>query len=192
METSVTFHALVFFLMMLIFNSALATFARQKPGQGDTKIDAVQDEAADHFDVKVAAEQDARRDINKLIWMGAGVGIFCLASFMGISGCLVGGIIFPAEDSPSIVPLPDFSGWTIAIGCIGFASGVLISCIGIHRGGVNLPPDRRLDKPPEHVEVYTDVYSAKTRYLRFRWAITGVGAIIGAILLLGFIELHKI
>ena len=190
MEMSATFHISVFVLTVLIFSRSFATFGHRNSGQVDTETAPDPDEAAAHLEVKVAAEQDARRDINKLVWLGAGVGVFCLASFMGISGCLVGGIIFPAEDSPSIVPvpIPDFSEWAIAIGCISFVSGVLIPCIGMHRGGVKPPPDRLLDKPPEHVKFYTDAYSAKTRSLRLRWTLAGVGTLTGGLYLLGFLS----
>ena len=188
MEMSATFHISVLFLTVLIFSRAFATFARRNSGQVDTETAPDPDEAAAHLEVKVGAEQDARRDLNKLVWLGAGVGVFCLASFMGISGCLVGNSIFPAENSASIVPIPDFSGWAITIGCISFVSGILIPCIGIHRGGVKPPPDRLLEKPPDAVKIYTDAYGAKTRSLRLRWALAGVGTLTGGLYLLGFLS----
>ena len=172
MEISATFHVSVLFLTVLIFSRTFATFAPRNSDQVDVET------------APAEAEQDARRDINKLVWLGAGVGIFCLASFMGISGCLVGSAIFPANGL-GFMPLIDFSDWAIAIGCISFVSGVLIPCIGIHRGGVNPPSDRSLEKPPAYVEVYTDAYGTKMRSLRLRWAIVGVGAITGGLLLLG-------
>ena len=187
MEISATFHVSVLFLTVLIFSRAFATFAPRNSGRVDTETATDPDEAAVHLEVKVEAEQDARRDINKLVWLGAGVGIFCLASFMGISGCLVGSAIFPANGL-GFMPLIDFSDWAIVIGCISFVSGVLIPCIGIHRGGVNPPSDRFFEKPPAYVEVYTDAYGTKMRSLRLRWAIVGVGAIIGGLFLLGVLS----
>ena len=184
MEISVTFQAFVLFLTVLIFSRSFAMFARQDPGRVEPETAAEQDE-----EVKRVAEQDARRDFKKLFWLAAGVGTFCLASFMGISGCLVGGVIFPAEGGLDFMPMLDFSDWAIMIGCISFVAGILIPCIGIHRGGVSLPPDRLLEKPPEYVEFYTDAYSAKTRSLRLRWALAGVGAVVGGFLLLGLLSL---
>ena len=187
MEISATFHIFVFFTV-LIFSRFFATFAHRNSGQVDTETTADPDEVAVHLEVKVEAQQDARHDIHKLFWLGTGIGIFFLASFMGITGCLVGSFIFPPEAGLGFMPmLIDFSNSAITIGCIGFVSGVLIPFIGIYRGGVNPPPDRCLEKPPEYVDIYTDAYGAKTRSLRLRWAITGIGALIGVFLLLGFI-----
>ena len=188
MEINVTFHVSLFFLTVLIFSRAFATFAPRNSGRVDVETAPAENEAPVQPEAKVEAEQDARRDINKLVWLGAGIGIFCLASFMGISGGLVGSIIFPAEDSLGFMPMIDFSDWAIVIGCISFASGILIPCIGIHRGGMNPPSDRFLKKPPEYVESYTDAYLSKTRSLRLRWAIVGVGAIIGGLFLLGVLS----
>ena len=185
MEISATFHMSILFVTVLIFGRVFATFAPRNSGRVDVEATPAENEAAVHLEVKVTAEQDARRDINKLFWLGVGVGIFCLASFMGISGCLVGIITFPVEESLGFMPTFNFSGWAIVIGCIGFAAGILIPCIGIHRGGVNPPSDRFPGKPPEYVESYTETYISKTRSLRLRWAIVGVGAIIGGLLLLG-------
>ena len=187
MEISATFHMSILFLTVLIFSRVFATFAPRNSGRVDVEATPAENEAAVHLEVKVEAEQDARRDINKLFWLGMGVGIFCLASFMGISGCLVGIITFPVEESLGFMPTFNFSGWAIVIGCIGFAAGILIPCIGIHRGGVNPPSDRFLEKPLEYVEVYTDAYLSKTRSLRLRWAITGVGTITGGLFVLGFL-----
>ena len=186
MEISATFHMSILFLTVLIFSRAFATFAPRNSGQVDVEAATAENEAAAHLEVKVTAEQDARRDINKLFWLGMGVGIFCLASFMGISGCLVGSAIFPANGL-GFMPLIDFSDWAIAIGCIGFAAGILIPCIGIHRGGVNPPSDRFPGKPPAYVEVYTDAYGTKMRSLRLRWAIVGVGVLTGGLFVLGFL-----
>ena len=188
MEISATFHMSILFLTVLIFSRAFATFAPRNSGRVDVETTTAENEAGVHLEVKVAAEQDARRDINKFFWLGIGVGIFCLASFMGISGGLVGIITFPVEDSLGFMPTFNFSGWAIVIGCIGFAAGILIPCIGIYLGGVNPPSDRFLEKPPDYVEVYTDTYRAKTRSLRLRWAIVGVGAIIGGLFLLGVLS----
>ncbi|MDE0467545.1 MAG: hypothetical protein OYL97_10845 [Candidatus Poribacteria bacterium] len=188
MEISAAFHISVFLLTVLVFSRTFATFARRNAGQVDPEMTAAQDEDAAHLEVKVEAEQNAHRDINKFLWLGTGIGILCLASFMGISGCLVGSIIVPAEDSLGFMPMIDFSGWAIVIGCIGFISGVLIPFVGIHRGGVNLPPEQLLEKSPKHVEFYTNAYRSKTRSLRLRWAIIGIGVVIGGLSLLGLVS----
>lgn len=174
MEISATFHISILFLTVLIFSRCFATFAPRNSGRIDVETVPAENETAVHLEVKVEAEQDARRDINKLFWLGAGVGIFSLASFMGISGCLVGIAIFPAENSLGFMPMIDFSTEAIVIACISFVSGILIPCIGIHRAGVNPPSDRFLEKPPEYVESYSDTYLSKTRSLRLRWAIVGI------------------
>lgn len=182
MEISVTFHVSLFFLTVLMFSRAFATFAPRNSDRVDVETATTENEAPIH------AEQDAQRDINKLVWLGAGVGIFCLASFMGISGGLVGSIIFPAEESLGFMPMIDFSDWAIAIGGISFVLGILIPCIGIHRGGVNPPSDRFPENPPDYVESYTNVYLSKTRSLRLKWSIIGVGTLIGGLFLLGFLS----
>ena len=112
MEIRATFPISVLFLTVLIFGRAFATFARRNSGPADTQTAPDQDEAAVH-----TAEQDARRDINKFFSVGIGVGIFCLASFMGISGCLVGNSIFPNEASLGFMPLLGFGDWAMGIGC---------------------------------------------------------------------------
>ena len=139
---------------------------------------------AEHLVAKVEAEQDATRDVNKLLWFGSGIGIAVIGSAIGAcGGCVVGSILNPEMDP--YVPLPNTE--QVLGTFVGSAIGAFAPLIGINNYRSNPPPKRLIGKSPEYVAAYTDAYIQKTRAIRTRSAGAGVATGCGLALLIFFV-----
>ena len=170
------FHVLVFCMAVLVFNLPFATYAQQNSVRVAAETAATQDANALRFEAKVAAERDASRDINKLLWFGAGAGVATVGCTIGACiGGAVGSSINPGTlTESSFVPSVYVPSREQGTGlCIGMAIGGLAPLIGIYSYQGNPHPERLAGKSPEYVESYTDAYQAKTRSIRTKWAAGG-------------------
>ena len=151
MRTHSVFQTPVALIAVLVFSQPLGTLAQQ---EGALQIAA-----------KTAAERDANRDINKLLWFGAGV---CVP-VSGSACLLTGGYIGFTIDGPrcGIGPYTLFGGLT------GYVVGTLAPSIAIVRYQATPPPERLLGKSPAYVLIYTLTYEQKMRWLRIKWALPG-------------------
>ena len=143
------FQTLVALIAVLVFSQPLDTLAQQ--------------EGALQTSAKIAAERDANRDINKLLWFGGGVCVPCIS----YSGYVIGsflGCLSAAEHGGG--PNPLYS-------VIGLASGPCIASIGIVNYPSSPPPGRFFGKSPAYVLAYTAAYKKKIRWLRIKWAAAG-------------------
>ena len=177
------FHKIAGFVVILTFSLPFVALAQQNSVPIEAETLAAQAVNTVNLDAKVAAEQDAESDINKLLWLGAGLGTFCIAGpICGLAGGLVGNLIAPIDPStPSgLIPLfGDISDGAV-VGCgIGLAVGTLVPLIGVNRYPSDPPAERLLGKSPEYVASYTNTYRSKTRSLRTKW--TAVGAAVGCL-----------
>ena len=174
-------------IVVLIFSMPFDAFAQQNPVRIEvSETTTAEDADAVRLAAEAASEQDARRDINKLLWFGAGAGVCCIGGAIGgLTGAFVGNLIAPPADTGlgSLAPLLDF-GDGAAVGCIvGSVAGVSIPFNWIYNYQTDPLPERLLGKSPQYVEFYTDTYRSKTRSLRGRWVAAGVGGVVGGLLL---------
>ena len=190
MRRDARFHILVFCMAMLTFSLPFATLAQQNSVRVKAKTAEAQDANVIRSEAKVAAEQHASRDINKLLWFSAGVGVAIVGSTIGAGiGCVVGSSINPGTYTEGFF-FPDYApSEAQCIGpFIGMAIGGLAPLIGIYGYQGNPPPERLVGKSPEYVVFYTDAYKAKTRSIRTKWAagggLIGVGVGIGCLSIL--------
>jgi hypothetical protein len=116
-----------------------------------------------------AAEQDASRDVNKLLWFSAGFGSVVI---IGPLGAYTGDVIGRAVNGSEIM------------GLAGFVVGATSPLILIDNYDPNPPSERLVGKPPEYIDYYTKTYKSKTKSIRKRSAT--VGCLFGGCLL-GFI-----
>ena len=181
MRKDARFHVLIFCMAVLVFSLPFATYAQQNSVRVAAETAAAEDANTMRFEAKVAAEQHASLDINKLSWFGAGVGTLAAGCVGGIVGMFVGDFIALRDSSgPSgLMPFDDISGGAIVGGCVGCAVGLILPMRAIYNYQSPPPPERLIGKSPEYVEFYTDAYMAKSRSLRIKWAA------VGTILLLG-------
>lgn len=168
------FHRMAALIIVLAFGISFTILAQQKSVWIETETATAQDADAASLEAKVAAEQDANSDVNKLLWFGAGVGTCCIG---GAIGYLAGGTVASLLD-----PIPVNSSTPYDIGgvAVGWSAvvGGLIPLIGIYNYQGDPPPERLLGKSPKYVEFYTDAYKTKTRSLRTKWAAAGTAAIV--------------
>ena len=118
---------------------------------------------------KMAAERDAKANVNSLLWTGTG----CLSVYLGGG---VGTVI-----AASIIE----SGNWLENTEEGILGGV---CVGGLVCGLFLwgaisyrsypPPERLIGKSPEYIDVYTNVYKTRTRQLRRKYAVRGCGVVV--------------
>ena len=177
------FHTLIILTIVLTFSAPFSALAQQNRTQTTAEIDA-------GLLAAKAAEQDAGRDINKLLWFGAGIAICCIGGTIGgLTGALVGNLIDPVkvEESTGLGFAPYFvpdtsGGGALAIGTgVGLVAGVLVPFIGISRYQSNPPAERLLGKSPEYVESYTNAYKVKARSLRTSMAVAGAATVGGGL-----------
>ena len=116
-----------------------------------------------------AAEQDASRDVNKLLWFSAGFGSVVI---IGPLGAYAGDVIGRAVNG------------SVIMGLAGFVVGATSPLILIDNYDPNPPSERLVGKSPEYIDYYTKTYKSKTKSIRKRSAT--VGCLFGGCLL-GFI-----
>lgn len=121
------------------------------------------------FEALAAAEQDASRDVNKLLWFSAGFGSVVI---IGPLGAYAGDVIGRAVNGSAIM------------GLAGFVVGATSPLILIDNYDPNPPSERLVGKSPEYIDYYTKIYKSKTKSIRKRSAT--VGCLFGGCLL-GFI-----
>ena len=201
MRTHAPFHTFVALITILTVSLSFSAIAQQNSVRIEAETAAARDANTVSVEAKVAAEQDASSDTNKLLWFGAGMGVFCIGGGIGsLTGCLVGSQSsgpIEIESREGLGFAPNFGavdisnyGPTIIGSCIGFAAGVLVPFIWIGTYEPNLPPKRFIGKSPEYVESYTNAYRAKTRRLRTMSAAAGAATVGGGLglYLLGAIQ----
>ena len=148
---------------MLIFSVPFVTIAQQNSATLESGVDTVENVV---MKAKTDAEQDANSDTNKIFWFGSGFATFAIGCPIGgCVGCGVGSIVAPSHF---------FDSTGQGIGCIvGLATGVLIPIVRIYNHLPQPPSERFIGKPPEYVEIYTNVYKSKTKSLRTKLAAAG-------------------
>ena len=161
------FHTLIVFTTVLTFSAPFVTLAQQNP----TQTAITQDANALRLEVKAAAEQDARNDLNKDL--GFRVGGCAIAGFIigALVGCLVGSSFPDTSGYSSIAPAIPSDGMiagTLIGGIIGGTVGCLVPLSQTSRSQSSLQPNRFLGKSPEYVESYTSAYKLKARSLQVK------------------------
>ena len=182
-----------FILTVLIFSISSGTRAQQHAAQTEVpEIAAAQDIKSVNLAAKAAAERDANRDVNQLVWFGTGIGVAAIGAGVGaLSGCGVGSLLNPEMVDPygviCILPIPNREQAVGAV--VGTFVGALIggsaSFIRAYNYSSNPPTERFIGKSPEYVDFYTEAYTQKTRSIRTRLA--AAGAAIGCGLALLFV-----
>ena len=150
---------LALFMAMLIFSTPFTTLARQK----SVEVQA-----------KMAAEQDAKADVNGLLWTGTG----CLSACLGIGvGTAVGVSIIESGTWLENVERGILGGV-----CTGGLVCGLFSLVAIsYRSDPS--PQRLLGKSPEYVDFYAAAYKTKIQQRRAKFAAVGALTSCGLILL---------
>ena len=121
-----------------------------------------------------AAEQDASRDVNKLLWFSVGTGGVVI---IGPLGAYAGGVIGR-----------NISGSEVMGALAGLVVGATGSLTLIDNYDSDPPSERLVGKSPEYIDYYTKTYKSKTKSIRKRSA--AVGCLFGGCLL-GFIVLGE-
>ena len=114
-----------------------------------------------------AAEQDASRDVNKLLWFSAGLGS---AVITGPLGTYAGGIIGR-----------NISGDVVMGALAGLVVGATAPLFLIDNYDPGPPSERLIGKSPEYIDHYTKTYKSKAKSIRKRSAT--VGCLFGGCLL---------
>ena len=158
------FHTLVILMVVLTFSTSFVTLAQQNPVLTEVSKTAAAQNANAVAEAKAAAERDASKDTNKLLW-------FC------IGGTLPWALVYGFMGGHMIQNPSEYTGgWVInfeeheALACgIGLLA-LSASCIGIASRGIFAktppPPERLIGKSPEYVESYLNAYKRKVRTLR--------------------------
>ena len=106
-----------------------------------------------------AAEQDASRDVNKLLWFSAGVGSAVIIGPLGAyAGNVMGGTV---------------SGGEIMGTLAGFVIGATCPLFLMDNYDPDPPSERLVEKSPEYVDYYTKTYKSKAKSIRKRSATVG-------------------
>ncbi len=161
MKTNLKFRSqfLAFLMAALIFSTPFTTLAQQKSVEAQAKM---------------AAEQDAKADVNRWTW-----NIYGIACCLGVGLTTVAGAaIGSTSDGPFEVHN------TIHGGGCGFIAGSTVAAGTIVGYKVNLPPERFLGKSPEYVDFYTAAYERKIRQRRAGFVAEGALAFGGLMLLI--------
>ena len=166
----------------LMFSMPFSTFAQQNVVSAKTANDTGSDGNTVILEAKAAAEQDASRDVNKLVWFGAGLVASSIIGWGGASvGCLVGGQIDPPSGS-GLLYTDTISDGQIIGTLVGLVVGASIPLILIYNYKPNPPSERFIGKSPEYIDHYTDAYRKKSRSIRMGAAAAGCvlpGCLIG-------------
>ncbi len=166
-----TFHALVVLIVVLTFSTSFATLAQQNPVLTEvSKTAAAQNASAVVLEAKAAAERDASKDTNELLWG-------CIGGTLpfAFSNAFMGGLMMLSSEGRTAYHLDENE--TRVFGFVVLALGA--SCIGIVGWGIFAerppPPHRLIGKSPEYVESYLNAYKRKMRLLRGTSAVAGSG-----------------
>lgn len=178
-----TFVALI---VLLTINLPPVTVAQQSSVHPEAQAAITEDTESMRFAAKTAAEGDATRDVNQLLWFGAGIGIAVVCGGVGaLGGCVEGSSLNPEMAAPfggaCIVPSPNRE-QVVGTGVgtlIGASIGGLVSLIGSYSYPSKPPTQRFIGKSPAYIEFYTKAYTRKTRWIRTRSAAAGVAACFG-------------
>ena len=154
---------IAFLMVVLIFSRSFAALAQQKSVEVQAKIDA---------------EHDAETDMNRKEWIDAGI--------VSYGSMLLGGLVFSLGRSDAGYPFSDRDLWAM----LGMCVGCLVSGTLIYNYKLEPPPERFIGKPPVYIDVYTDTYKTKTRWLRMRWA--GAGCAVGSVVTSGVVHLIRL
>lgn len=178
------------FLTLIVFTTVLTLSAPYVAlaQQNSTQTATTQDANGLNLEVKAAAEQDARNDLNKPLWFITGMSVVGCALVGGAVGCLVASSNDSGDGGLGFAPLIDFSDQAEIGGVIGLTAGTFAPLIWTYFYQSNPPPERLLGKSPEYVESYTNTYKAKTRQLRTFWAAAGTA--IGCGLTIGLMRVQ--
>ena len=133
------FQTLALLMAVLIFSAPFVICAQQNVVSAKTANGTGSDGNTVILEAKAAAEQDASRDVNKLVWFGAGVAVPTVGLAGALAGCLVGSIINPQTDDFFGIPGTNTE---MEVGMVvGFVVGVLAPLIWIGAYKPNLPPE---------------------------------------------------
>ena len=192
MKTNLRCRSLFIALLMvvLIFNRPFAALAQQKSVEGQAKMDAEHDlpEFLDNIEAvkiqaktvegqaKMDAEHDAETDMNRKKWISAGI--------VSYGGMLLSGVVFSLGQSDAGFILSDRAMYAM----LGMCVGGLVSGTLIYNYKLEPLPERFIGKPPVYIDVYTDTYKTKTRWLRMRWAGAGCAIVSGVGLLIQLVR----
>ena len=174
-------------MAVLMFGMPFGTLAQHDSVQVEAGVATGSDGNRVILEAKAAAEQDASRDVNKLAWFWAGVGVSLLGAVGTIGGCLLGGELDPPAD-PSLLYAATPSGGQMMCTLGGLVAGALIPLSLIYNYKPNLPPERFIGKSPEYIDHYTEAYRKKARSIRMRVAAWGGVVPAGFFLLAGLAE----
>ena len=158
-----------------VYNNSKSQFAAEC-GQGEnynrpaiSNLDRFKN-ADPQPEVLAAAEQDASRDVNKLLWFSAEVGsVFIIGSLGVCAGKVMGGTVSGGE-------------------VMGTLAGLVIGATGplflIDNYDPDPPSERLVGKSPEYIDYYTKTYKSKARSIRKQSAMAGclfAGCLLGLV-----------
>ena len=167
-----SFQILALLMAVLMFGMPFGTVAEQDSVQVEAGVATGSDGNAVILEAKAAAAEDASRDVNKLVWFGAGLVGASLIFGGAIGGSLIGGEIYPSSPSNFVcAPSGGQMGCTLA----GAVVGPSIPLTLIYNYKPNLPPDRFIGKSPEYIDHYTEAYMKQARSIRMSTASAGCG-----------------
>ena len=136
-------------MAMLIFSIPFITLAQQK----SVEVQA-----------KMAAERDAKANVNGLLWTGTGCLSACLGAGIGVG---VGAAIIESGNW-----LENFEEGILGGVCVGgLVCGVF--SLGVISYRSYPPPQRLLGKSPKYVDFYTAAYRAKIQQRRTKFVAVG-------------------
>lgn len=160
MKTNLTsrLSLLALLMVVLILSIPFTTFAQQK----SVEVQA-----------EMAAERDAKADVNKLLWTGAGP-LFCLL------GAISGGSVAEISDRGGA----SIEGIILSGVCVGGSVCGLFS-LGVISYRSYPPSERLIGKSPEYVGFYTAAYEREIRLRRAKHAAAGALPFYGLMLLIG-------
>lgn len=151
MKIGSTFQVLVLFMAVLLFSTPMIALAQQN---------------SELADAVAAAEQDAKANVNQIVW---GFGNLLLSGAVSM-GCMMGTVLVLADSGEDFGVACLIAGW----------SGSILPGVLVARNYQPSPPAARLaGKSPEYVETYTQVYKAKVKNLQLSAAVPG--GIVGCI-----------
>ena len=164
MKANLRSSLLILLMAMLIFSIPFITLAQQK----SVEVQA-----------KMAAERDAKADVNRLLWTGAGCLSACLGAGVGFG---VGVSIIESGNWLENVEEGILGG--VCVG--GLVCGLFSLSVISYRS--DPPPQRLLGKSPEYVDFYTAAYKAKILKRRAKFVAAGALTFSGLMILPTVIE----
>ena len=179
-------HIFIALIVLLTVNLPADTVAEQHSVHPEAQAAIAPDTESMQLAAKVAAEQDANRDVNQLVWFGTGIRIAAIGAGIGaLGGCGVGSLLNPEMVDPygvvCIAPIPNREQ---AVGMVvgtfvGAAIGGSASFIEAYNYSSNPPTERFIGKSPAYIDFYTEAYTQKTRSIRAQSAAAGAATCFG-------------